>query len=125
MAKRKSGGKLRPWLSAKPDSREGRFLQVGNSLLLDKRFQELSTGARMLYFCIANESGGQREVKFPHGAARKYGFASTSFERYVKELREKGFLFLTGGMDCGRFEANVYRFSFAWKTEPVPQSGEG
>lgn len=114
-----------PWLSAKPDGREGRFTQIGNTLLLDKRFQNLSVGARWLYICIANESGGKRELKFPHRAARKYNIPPTSFDRYIKELREKGFITLAGGMDYGQFQENVYRFSFDWKTESAPHFGEG
>ena len=125
MARKKIGGELRPWLSGRADNREGRFTQIGNTLLLDKRFQALSVGARWLYICLANESGGQREVKFPHGTARKYGIASSSFDRYIKELRETGFITLTGGMGYGRFEANVYRFSLDWKTKVAPHSGEG
>ena len=125
MAKRKTGGELRAWLSAKKDNREGRFVQIGNTLLLNKQFQNLSAGARMLYICVANESGGEREVRFSHGAARKYGIPSTSFDRHIKELREKGFITLTGGMDYGRFQANVYRFSLDWKTESAPHFGEG
>lgn len=116
---------LLPWLSTKSDFKDRRFVQVGNSLLLDKNFQALSAGARWLYICLADESGGEREVKFPHGAARKYGFAASSFDRYIKELREKGFVELTGGVGYGRFKANVYRFSFEWKAKSAPQNGEG
>lgn len=124
MARYKSR-ELRPWLSAKPDNKDRRFVQVGNSLLLDKRYQALSAGARNLYLCLANESGGQREVKFSHGAARKYGIASSSFDRYIRELRQAGFITLTGGVEHGRFEANVFSFSLDWKTKSAPQSGEG
>lgn len=123
MTKHKSGGLLLPWLSAKPDGREGRFLQVGNSLLLDKRFQELSTGARQLYLCIAMESGGKREVGFPHSAAKKYGFPSTSFERYVKELQTAGFVEKVEDGNMLQFKPSVYRLTTAWKTKVPPQSG--
>lgn len=124
MARKKAGGALRPWLSAKPDGQEGRFTQIGNTLLLDKRFQQLSPGARWLYICLANESGGQREVKFSHGTARKYGVPPTTFDRYTKELKNAGFIALTGGLDYGRFSPNVFRFTLDWKTKPAPHFGE-
>ena len=57
MPRRKSADKcsILPWLSAKPDSREGRFTQIGNSLLLSPKFKELTTGARSLYISMAME----------------------------------------------------------------------
>lgn len=43
---------LKPWLTNKAPGGKtnGRFIQVGNSLLMCKRFQALSTGAKYLYF---------------------------------------------------------------------------
>lgn len=105
---------IRPWLSAKQDCKEGRFIQVGNSLLFSKAAQSLSAGSFRLYLCMAMESGGRSEFSFPNSAAKKYGFAETSFNRYTKELREKGFIIVT---ECGRITRtpNIYRFSFSWK----------
>lgn len=124
MPRRRSGGLLLPWLSARLDGKEGRFVQIGNSLLLDKRFQALSAGARQLYICIALESGGKQEVEFPHGAARKYGFASTSFDRYVKELQNHGFLEKVGAGNFWQYAPSVFRFSVSWKLDPAPHLGD-
>lgn len=105
-----------PWLSAHLDSTEKRFIQVGNSFLLSKAVQELSPGAKCLYLAMTLEAGGKREFSFPRSAAKKHGFAETSFSRYVKELTEKKFLEV---VFSGRFshEKNLYRFSLDWKKE--------
>lgn len=117
---------LKPWLSANWDNRDGRFIQVGNSLPLSKEFQSLGFGARWLYMCMAMESGGNRTFTFPHLAAKKYGFSSTSFERQTKELIEKGFIKLLDNPDHEQFKANQYSFSFEWKSlKPAPHFGEG
>lgn len=124
MARRQTGGTLLPWLSAKADGKEKRFIMVGNTILLDKRFQDLSAGARQLYLCLCMESGGKREVEFPHGAAKKYGFAKTSFDRYIRELETKGFVEKIESGELYQFSPNAYRFSLAWKLNSAPQFGE-
>lgn len=110
MAKYKKTALL-PWLSAKPDGKDRRFIQVGNSLLLSKRFQSLSAGARWLYLSMAMESGGRREFIFPLSAAKKYGISSTCLRRQIAELKANGLL----QVDCMRCirEPNVYRFYLA------------
>lgn len=80
------------WMSERADCREGRFLQVGNSLMLSEAVQELTPGARWLYFALAMESGGRPETTFTHSTAKKYGVASSSFERQIKELCDHGFI---------------------------------
>ena len=124
MARRRTGGILLPWLSARVDGKEGRFLQIGNTLLLDKRFQELSAGARQLYLCLCMEAGGKREVSFPHGAAKKYGFAATSFDRYIRELVENNFVEKVESGELLQFAPNVFRFSLGWKVNSAPHFGE-
>ena len=110
MAKYKKTALL-PWLSAKPDGKDRRFIQVGNSLLLSKRFQSLSAGARWLYLSMAMESGGRREFIFPLSSAKKYGISSTCLRRQIAELKASGLL----QVDCMRCirEPNVYRFYLA------------
>lgn len=110
---------LKPWLMNKTPSSKtnGRFIQVGNSLLMNKHFQALSTGAKYLYFCMAMEAGAKNNFAFSKGvAARKYGIASTSFERHRKELENAGFICcLNDPFDSemgSRFLTNRFRFSF-------------
>ena len=57
--RKRSSRTVLPWLTARSDGKEGRFIQVGNSLLLDKRVQKLSGNALRLYLCMAMESGGR------------------------------------------------------------------
>lgn len=104
-----------PWLSARPDCKEGRFVQVGNSLLLSSCFQDLSAGARFLYLCMAMESGGKRDFTFPLSSAKKYGIAKNSFSRYIKELSDSGFISVHSMANLR--QPNEYSFSFVWKEE--------
>ncbi len=116
---------IKPWLSARPDCKEGRYIQVGNSLLLSDTFQNISAGARWLYLCMALEAGGRQTVKFSHGSAKKYGIPYTTFDRTVKILREAGFIELIEDEDHSQFRANEFRFSSQWKANPAPYFGEG
>lgn len=119
-----------PWLSAKADCKEGRFIQVGNSFLLafggKDQFVKLSSGARWMYLCMAMEAGGKSEVKFPHGAGKKYGIAGSSFDRYMKELKDSGFIDEVPDEELSQYGPRTYRFSLAWKSvKPAPHFGEG
>lgn len=119
MSRRKSGGTMLPWMSAKPDCKERRFLQVGNSLLLSKKFQALGPGPRMLYLCMAMESGGRRTFLLPRSAAKKYGVPSTSLRRYIRQLADGGFVKVTSYKNLRK--PNVYEFTSAWRTDgPSP-----
>lgn len=113
MGKRKMRPLL-PWLSGKADGREKRFIQLGNSLLLSEKFQSLSAGARMLYCCMALESGGKRGFIFPLSCAKKYGFCSSSLRRYITEMETSGFLYRNSLKNLRI--PNEYAFSFEWKS---------
>ena len=116
MSRRKRGGVMLPWLSAHPDNREGRFLQVGNSFLLSDAVQKLSPGARFMYLSMALEAGGKREFCFPRSAANKFGIPETTAARYIKELSSAGFIETVSSGRLARVP-NVYRFSLSWKSE--------
>ena len=121
MPRYKSRPTIVPWLSARLDNREKRFIQVGDSLLFSKAFRELRIGARYLYFCMAMESGGKRDFKFPTAAAEKYGFSSSSFWSYVRELEDKRFIVCRSNKHLR--QPNDYSFSDGWKTiSPVPNN---
>ena len=104
-----------PWVTEKTDGKEGRFLLVGNSLLLSKVFQSLSVGARQLYLCMALESGGKRNFEFPLASAKKYGIPQTSFRRYVDELIEAKFILRFSNANLR--QPNQYEFTSAWKPD--------
>ena len=115
--------KILPWLSARTDNTEGRFIQVGNSLLLSHRdndtgketnnFIKLSSGAKLLYLAMALESGGRKQYEFPLKAAHKYGIPSTSLRRGVRELKEAGFIRYQSGKTARL--PNLYEFCLDWK----------
>lgn len=106
---------IKPWLSAKPNCKEGRFIQIGNSLLLSKTFQKLSPGAQVMLLCMAMESGGRKNFKFPHSAILKYGFNKNYGAKYINELREAGFIELVSSGWTVR-QANEYQFTIKWKS---------
>lgn len=107
-----------PWASAKPDCKEGRFIQIGNSLLLSMTFQELNVGAQHLYLCMLMESGGRKSFEFPLTTAKKYGIPSSSFRRYVDELHAANFIDVQSGANARM--KNLYSFSLAWKSIKPP-----
>ncbi len=115
MSRKKSEANISGWLSARPDSKEKRFIQVGNSLLLSGTFQKLSSGARYTYFCMAMESGGKRDFIFPLSAAKKYGIAKNSIGRHITELIEANFITMQSGKIVR--QPNLYSFSFEWKSQ--------
>lgn len=120
MARRKAAQNcsLFPWLSAKPNCKEGRFIQVGNSLLLSKEFQKLSAGARWLYLCMTMESGGRRDFLFPLASAKKYGIPDASFRRYINELVNASLISKQSMANLR--QPNEYSFSFEWKHNNLP-----
>lgn len=117
-----------PWLSAKCDGKEGRFIQCGNSLFLSKSFQALSPGARWLYLSMAIEAGGKRDFVFTHSAAKKYGVSPSSYDRFLKELKDGGFIEKVEDENLAQYAPGRYRFVFDWKgicSKVAPHSGEG
>lgn len=107
------------WMSAKQDCREGRFVQLGNSLLLSPEFHKLSMGARHLYLCTAMEAGGRRNFTFPQAAAKKYGIPARSMRRYLQELVTAGFVEVESSGRWTR-EHNQYLFCAKWKSQQTP-----
>jgi len=118
--KRKSKIELVPWMSARPDNVEKRFIQVGNTLLFNEAFGSLTVGCRYLYFCMSMESAGKRRFVFPQAAAKKYGIAPSSLRRHVDELEAKRFIKVYSGQ-CVR-KPNIYEFCFDWKLTPRPRA---
>ena len=122
MARKNNNGQLLPWLSARLDCKEKRFLQIGNSLLVGENspFKQLTSGAQILYFCMAMESGGKRDVAFSRSTAAKYGLNKNSFSRALAELERNEFIQYAPDLSTGPFKPAVYRFIYTWK-ESAPQ----
>ena len=115
MARRKAAQNcvVLPWVSARNDCKEGRFLQIGNSLFFSEAFQAVSAGARCLYMAMGMEAGGRRCFQFPLAAAKKYGIPPASFRRYVRELEAAAFISIRSGANVR--QPNEYQFDFGWK----------
>lgn len=105
------------WASGRIDSREKRFVMIGNSLFFDSSFQTLSAGAKHLYISMCLECGGRRKFIFPHGAAKKYGIPARSFDRYTAELLAAGFISKVSGMATRT--PNEFSFEFGWKKRAI------
>lgn len=116
---------LKAWLSANTDCRDGRFIQIGNSLLLSKAFQSLTASAQLAYLALCMEAGGKSMVQLSHSGAKKYGISSSTFDRCMKQLLEGGFVDMLEDDNRAQFATNVYRFSSRWKTKAAPHFGEG
>jgi hypothetical protein len=109
-----------PWLSARSDCKDQRFIQLGNSLLLSYQWQHLKPGASNLYLCMCMEAGGQRQFQFPRSTAQnKYGIDDASFRRYTRELLEAKFIILVSSGACSK-QPNIYAFSDGWKDKKTP-----
>lgn len=113
MSKRRSKPTIVPWLSAKSDNHEKRFIQVGNSLVLSRQFRNLGIGTRYLYLCMAMESGGKRDFTFPQKVAEKYGIKPSSLWRHIKELEAGKFIMVYSGKSTRL--PNNYKFCQEWK----------
>ena len=114
MSRKKSGAGIVGWLSARADCKEGRFIQVENSLLLSQQYQDLTAGAQNVYQCMAMESGGKREFVFPLSTAKKYGIAKNSLWRNIVELQNAGFINIQSSASIR--QPNLYSFAFEWKS---------
>lgn len=117
MARSQSAKPLKRWLSANPDCREKRFVQIGNSLFFNEKFQSLSIGARYLYILAANEAAGSVNFQFPARKMCALGIKERSARNYIRELENAGFI---EKVRSGRNTrtANDYRFSFHWLDPP-------
>ena len=117
--------KILPWLSRKTDNSEGRFIQIGNTLLLSSKseygleqnpFLKLTNGSRFVYLTMAMEAGGKREFEFTRSAAQKYGISNSSLRNAVHELVDAGMIKKQSGKNAR--VANRYEFCFNWKKPP-------
>ena len=66
------------YLSSRMDCKDGRFIQVGNSLFFSKQFNALTAGAQILFLKMAMEAGGKTEYTFPRASFKKYGLSESS-----------------------------------------------
>lgn len=99
----------------------GRFIQIGNSLLLSKRFQALSPLARYVYLALAMEAGGKDVVSLSHSQAGKYGIKPSGYDNAIRQLKVGGFIRLDDGL--GRLETNRFRFVRDWQQRAPPDPG--
>lgn len=102
-----------PWLSGKTNNKEGRFIQVGNSLLLNETLKRLKPGAWKLYICMAMEAGGKNIFAFPHKSAVKYGISRSSFDNYAKDLINSGLIEKVPQDE--QYVPAIFRFTTGWK----------
>lgn len=122
-ASKKARPAILPWLSARSDSRERRFVQVGNSLFFSPAFQALGPGAKYLYLAMALESGGRRSFLFPQSAGKKYGISPSSLRRHIRELSDARFIRVCSMKNLR--QPNRYDFDLGWKLPDTPRLPAG
>ena len=107
---------LSPWVTAKPDGMEKRFIQIGDTLVYHPAWLALSAGAKVLYLYMCMESGGKNEFIIPQ---RVYGRFTDgkAFRRAKKVLIDAGFIEIAHNGANTRTE-NIYRFCYGWKNRP-------
>ena len=113
--KQKPIADIKPWLSAEKNCVEGRFIQVGNSLMLSKPIQVLTANARWLMICMAMESGRSRRFVFTHSTAEKYGLSASTFDEAKKQLLQIGYIKIVNNEDYNQYKANEFEFISDWK----------
>lgn len=102
------------WASGNQSCRDGRFIQIGNSLYFHKEFQSLKPSTQIVYERMMMESGGRAEFTFPKRTAKKYGLNYKTVLKAISELKARGFITETC---CGRYTRtpNEYKFTSVWK----------
>ena len=104
-----------PWLTARQDGKDGRFLQVGNSFWLSRQVLSLSYATRWMYLLMCLDAGGKAEVTFTHGRAEKLGISSSSYDRAIQQLIRHGFISRADPDNLAQFAPNRFRFVNDWK----------
>lgn len=119
MSRGKKSDTIKPWLSARGDCKEGRFIQTGNSFVLSAAVHELTDGAKWTYQCMCMESGGKRTFTFSEADAKKYGIKPRSLRNHIAKLIEHKFITAARLGHAG--QKNQYTFSLEWKLSERPR----
>lgn len=114
MGRRRKIPDLNPWETELYTGTDRRYIRLGNSLFLSKRFQALTGQEKNVYLCMIMECGGKRTFKFSAASMTKYGINTRTGIRAVEELIKAGFIKKTY---CGRIQMNPneYEFVTEWK----------
>lgn len=131
MAKKNKDRSFLPWLTTNPNGfheNEKRFLQIPQNMFFANSkfgFPEMNYSSKWLYLCMACESGGEREFKFSHSTAKKFGFNKNTFDKCVKELIEKKLIEVIEDPDRNQFKSKQFRFTpEEWKLEHTKKAFE-
>lgn len=105
-----------PWITAKMNGEEARYIRLGNSLLMNPAMLNLSPSAFQIYTYMLLESGGRQQFEFPYS---KYGriMSKPTFQRAKRELVSAGFIEVIRSNQNIRTPSE-YRFSESWKLPP-------
>lgn len=92
-----------------------KHVRLAKSMLLDKKFIELSKSAKILYIYMKLWAGGQEEFQYAKSLATSLGIISGgTFVKAVRELIQKGFIVKKHITTGGAHIPNTYEFSANW-----------
>jgi len=105
-----------PWATGLQNGKcDGRFLQIGNSLLFADQVKQLPGEALRLYMAMMNEAAGHKQFEFTQARAKQYGMSTTAFHKNVKLLEQRKFIKIDSGWNTRT--PNRYEFIFDWKSD--------
>lgn len=121
MAKRyKSKHCIIPWLTAKIDCREPKYIQCGVTLFEHPSFKRLTPAQRCLYLAMCMDAGVHQEFTFSKARIEHYGFSYATGRDAIDALIAGGFITKIYSGQVTR-EKNGYAFSEQWKLIGTPQ----
>ena len=112
--KHKTNYSISPWLTAKADCREPKYIQCGVTLFEHPAFKRLTPAQRCLYLAMCLDAGGHREFTFSKARIEHYGFSYATGRDAINALIAGGFIIKLFSGQTTR-EKNGYAFSERWK----------
>lgn len=113
---KKGGYTVSPWLSARTDCREPRYIQAGVTLFEHPAFQELTPAQRLLYLAMCLDAGGKRKFTFSKARFTHYGVSNATARTAIDALIDAGFITRLYSGRTTR-EPSAYAFSDQWKLD--------
>ena len=103
-----------PWVSAKADNKEKKFLQIGVTLFENEAFQSLTPPQKIVYLAMCLDAGGSREFTFSKERFSHFGIPPSTARDAIEVLIQKGFITREFSGKLAHTKS-LFRFSLDWK----------